>query len=180
MKLIAFLRGLRLSARAVTMDYLRTAFEAEGFERVEVFLATGNVVFDGDAEDIGGLELAIDAMLIDALGFEVTTFIRTDAEVRAIAHHKAFMPALIKTAAAYNVAMFREELDAAAKDTVLTFRTPGEDLQVRGREIYWLSGKKPGESEISNAVFELAVGRPSTLRGMKTMKELARRYGPRS
>jgi uncharacterized protein (DUF1697 family) len=179
MKLIAFLRGLRLSARAVTMDYLQTAFEAEGFERVEVFLATGNVAFDGDAEDIAGLEHAIDAMLLDALGFDVTTFIRTDAEVRAIAHYKPFMPALVKTAAAYNVAMFRDDLDAAARETVLTFRTPGEELHVRGREIYWLSGKKPGESEISNAVFELAVGRQSALRGMKTMRELAKRFGPR-
>lgn len=181
MKLIAFLRGLNnAGARAVTMDYLQTVFEAEGFEKVEVFLASGNVVFEGDAEDIAGLERAIEGMLVDAIGFEVMTVIRTDVEVRAIARYTAFTPALVKTAASFNVALFRQEIDATAKQAILALRTPTDEFNVREREIYWLSRTKPGESVISNALFDRTVGHPSTLRGMKTIHEVVKKFGPRA
>jgi uncharacterized protein (DUF1697 family) len=179
MKLIAFLRGLNVGVRAVSMDYLQTVFEAEGFERPEMFLGSGTVIFDGDTEDIPGLERAIEAMLLEALGFEVTTFIRTDVEVRAIARHKDFMPALIKTAQAHNVVFFREELDAKAREAVMALRSPTDDFHVRGREIYWLSRNKPADSVISHGLFELTVGRPSTVRGMNALRQLVKKYGPR-
>src|SRR5215831_20199302 len=90
---LAFLRAVNVRGQAVSMEYLRTIFEAEGFTRVETFLEGGNIVFDGDAEDPAGLERVIEQMLADALGYEVATFIRTDAEVRNIARHKPFMMA---------------------------------------------------------------------------------------
>jgi uncharacterized protein (DUF1697 family) len=180
MKCVAFLRALNAGGKsAVTMDYLRTIFEAENFTRVETYLETGNVIFDGDAEDPAGLERVIEQMLSDALGYDVTTFIRTDAEVRNIARHKPFMMATMKTATALNVAMFKEPLDEKATRTLLALRTPNDSFNVHGRELYWLSQTKPSESTISNAIFEITAGRPSALRGINTFRQLAQKYGPR-
>ncbi len=179
MKCLAFLRGVNARGQVVTMDYLRTIFEAEGFARVETFLESGNIVFDGDAEDLAGLERVIEHMLSDALGHEVATFIRTDVEVRNIAAYKPFMPATIKAAAALNVAMFKQPLDDNAARAIMALKTRSDSFHVHGREIYWLSQTKPSESVISNAVFEITVGRPSAMRGINTIRQLAQRYGPR-
>ena len=179
MRLIAFLRAINVGGRTVTMEYLRTVFEAEGFENIQTFVASGNVVFDGDAEDTAGLERVIEDMLVDALGYDVPTFIRTDAEVRAIARHKPFMPGTLKSAVALNVALFKEALNAKATRAIMALKSGNDDFHIRGREIYWLSRTKQSKSPISNAVFEAAVGRPSTMRGINTIQQLATRYGPR-
>ena len=179
MKCLAFLRAVNVRGQAVSMEYIRTIFEAEGFTRVETFLEGGNVIFDGDAEDTAGLERVVEQMLSDALGYEVATFIRTDAEVRNVAKYKPFMPATIKAAAALNVAMFKEPLDDNQTRAVMALKTRNDSFHVNGREIYWLSQTKPSESVISNAVFEVTVGRPSALRGINTIRQLAQRYGPR-
>ena len=178
MRLIAFLRSANAGGRPVTMDYLRTVFEAEGFANVETFVESGNIIFDGDAEDSAGLERVIEQMLLDGLGYELATFIRTDVELRAIARHTPFMPASIKAAAGFNVAMFKDALDEKAARAVIALRTPNDEFHVRGRELYWLSRAK--QSAISNAVFEVVVGRPSALRGMNTIKQMAKKYGPRA
>jgi uncharacterized protein (DUF1697 family) len=179
MRCLAFLRAISGRGQTVSMEYVRTIFEAEGFTRVETFLEGGNVIFDGDAEDPAGLERVIEQMLSDALGYEVATFIRTDAEVRNISKHTPFMPAFIKAAAALNVAMFKEPLDDNQARAVLALKTKNDNFHVHGREIYWLSQTKLAESMISNAVFEITVGRPSALRGINTIRQLAQRYGPR-
>ena len=180
MKCVAFLRALNAGGTsAITMDYLRTIFEAENFTRVETYLETGNVIFDGDAEDLAGLERVVEQMLSDALGYDVATFIRTDAEVRNIAKHKPFMTATMKTATALNVALFKDTLDDKATRALTALRTPSDSFHVNGRELYWLSHTRASESSISNAVFEITVGRPSALRGINTLRQLAQKYGPR-
>jgi uncharacterized protein (DUF1697 family) len=179
MKLIAFLRGINTLGRNVTMDYLRTVFEAEGFESVATHTNSGNVVFDGDDEDVRSLERVIEHMLVDALGYDVATFIRTDTELRAVARHKPFMPATLKNAVSLNVAFVGEPLDAKATQAIMALKTKADQFHVRGREIYWLSQTKQSESSISNAIFEITLGRASTMRGIGTIRELAGKYGPR-
>ena len=179
MRAVALLRAINVGGHIVKMDRLRKLFGKAGFTGVETFIASGNVIFDGDAEDPAGLERVIEQMLSDALGYEVATFIRTDAEVRNISKYTPFMPAFIKAAAALSVAMFKEPLDDNQSRAVVALKTKNDTFHVHGREVYWLSQTKLAESVISNAVFEITVGRPSALRGINTIRQLAQKYGPR-
>jgi uncharacterized protein (DUF1697 family) len=179
-RLIAFLRGAGGGGRTVTMEYLRTVFDAEGFADVETFQESGNVVFEGDEEDTAGLERVIEEMLLDALGYTVTTFIRTDVEVRAIAKYAPFMPATIKNAPALNVAFFKHGLDDKQTRAIVGLKTDVDEFHVRGREAYWLWRTRLRESKVSSALIEIAAGRPVALRNMNLVKEMAKRYGPRA
>ena len=114
MRYIAFLRAINVGGNnIVKMDRLRKFFEGEGFTNVETFIASGNVIFDG-AGRTGGLERAIEAMLKNALGYEVSTFVRTDAELRALAAHDAFAPAAVARATRFSVAFLAKPLDTKA------------------------------------------------------------------
>lgn len=174
---IAFLRALNVGGHhVVKMDRLRKLFEGEGFAKVETFIASGNVVFDG-AGRADALERTIETMLKEALGHEVSTFVRTAAELRALAAHDAFSPSAVVKATAFNVVFLAGLLDTKGKRALMTLKTRDDDFDVHGREIFWLSRVRQSESMISNTVFEKALGQRSTVRGISTVRKMAEKYG---
>ena len=66
-KTIAFLRAINVGGHNVKMESLRALFEQLGFDAVETFIASGNVVFETDAAPDTALEAAIEAHLKAAL-----------------------------------------------------------------------------------------------------------------
>jgi len=60
----------------------------------------------------------------------------------------------------------------------MALRTDIDDFHAHGREIYWLCRRKQSESAFSNAVLEKTLGRPSTLRGANTVKQMVAKYPP--
>ena len=176
-RFVAFLRAINVGGHTVKMEDLRALFEAMGFSKVETFIASGNVIFDSKARDMAALERRIEAHLQESLGYEVKTFVRSDAEIAAIARYQPFKEALMKSAMALNVAFLVEPLSAQAQQTLLSrFRTEIDDFHVHGREIYWLCRKKQSESEFSNAVLEKALKLRATFRGMNSIAKLAAKY----
>lgn len=177
-RLIAFLRAINVGGHTVKMDALRALFEGMGFSEVETFIASGNVIFQAPSPDTRALEKKIEAGLQEALGYGIATFIRTDAELAAIARTQPFSQAQLDAAAAFNIAFLAEPLDAPSVEKLMALRTEIDDFRAHGREIYWLCRKKQSESTISNAVFEKTLGRQSTLRGASTIQKLAAKYPP--
>jgi len=175
-KYITFLRAINVGGHTVKMDFLRQMFESLGFADVETFIASGNVIFESKAGNAKTLEKKIETCLHEALGYEVATFIRTDAELAEIAVYKPFPQSQLDAAAALNVGFLVDPLDAAAKQKLVSLKTDIDDFHVHGRELYWLCQKKQSDSKISNVVIEKALGIKSTLRGVNTVKKLAEKY----
>src|SRR5438552_14110038 len=88
---IAFLRAINAGpGRVVRMDTLRHVFEALGFAHIETYLGTGNVVFESRGRSTRTLERRIGESLRAALGYQADAFIRTPAELSAIARYRPF------------------------------------------------------------------------------------------
>ncbi len=172
---IAFLRAINVSTHVVSMERLRALFVSLGLQDAETFINSGGVIFRSSSRPVV-LEKKIEDCLGKALGYEVATFLRTDAEVGEIAQQKPFLAAAMKAAGAYCVGFLAELLSASAQKTLLALRSDIDDLQARGREIYWLCRKKQSESDFSNAALEKALRVRSTLRGMNTVQRLAAKY----
>ena len=171
--LIAFLRAINVGGRNVTMEQLRGLFEQLKFKQVETFIASGNVIFTANAGDASALERKIEAHLLKALGYEVKTFIRSEAEIAGIANYKPFRPAQLASAGALNIAFLGAPLNAAALNALMALKTEIDDFHVHGREVYWLCKKKQSESKFSNAVFEKRLKLRATFRGFNTLTRLA-------
>src|SRR5437764_15133320 len=178
MESVAVLRAINVGGRNVKMQSLRALFEDEGFTRVETFIASGNVIFDIAAgKKPSALERAIETMLKNALGFDVATFVRTGSDLKAVAEHQPFSPAALKKSVAFNVAFLRSAPDATSVKALHAVKTPADSFHVRGRELYWLSTVRQGDSKMSNAVFEKSLGQPSTVRGIATIRKMAEKFG---
>ena len=169
---IAFLRAINVGGHTVKMDVLRQHFETLGFSNVETFIASGNVIFENTAKNTRSLEKKIEDYLLAELGYEVATFIRTEAELIAIVDEQPFPPSDLTLAQAYNVAFLADALDIAAQKKVMALRTNIDEFRVQGREVYWLCRKKQSESKFSNVVLEKTIGRSATIRGVNTLQKL--------
>lgn len=176
-RLFAFLRAINVGGHIVKMDHLRHLFESIGLYSVETFIASGNVVFEADETDLPALERTLERHLAAALGYQVATFIRTEAELPAIAAFQSFPPADLEQAVAYNVAFLHDPLNEEATHKLMALKTESDDFCAHGRQVYWLCRQKQSESTFSNAVLEKTIGQPSTLRGMNTVRKMVERWG---
>lgn len=174
---VAFLRAINVGGRFVTMDRLQLNFEKLGFDSVETFIASGNVIFNSKSRGAAGIASKIEKALGAALGYEVATFIRTDREVAAISKHKPFAARDVAAATAHVVGFLASRLDKRATKALLALETDVDRFAVNAREIYWLCRRKQSESTFSNALFERTLGVKSTFRNMNTVTRLAAKYG---
>jgi uncharacterized protein (DUF1697 family) len=166
----ALLRAINVGGHTVKMEELRRLFEAVPLKRVESVIASGNILFESSSADTAKLESRIEAKLEKALGYEVGTYLRTGAELAAIA---ALEPFALDPGDKVHVVFVRAALSATAKKQVLALATTYDDFFVEGREIYWRTRGMSSASLIKPAAFSRAVGMPGTARNVTTVRKLA-------
>jgi uncharacterized protein (DUF1697 family) len=174
---VAFLRGMNLGNRRIKNDELRAEFERLGFGEVATFRASGNVIFGVEG---GGGEAAIaariEAGLKEGLGYAVPVFLRTAAEVAAIATREPFDAKLIEASKGkLQVSLLAGKPAAKARKTVLALVTEEDRLAISGRELFWLPSGGLLESKLDLKTIEAAIG-PDTRRTMGTIEQIAEKH----
>jgi uncharacterized protein (DUF1697 family) len=169
---IAFLRAINVGGRVVKMDRLRALFESLRFGQVETFIASGNVLFDSRESDTASLERKIETRLAKELGYEVTTFLRTPAELTDLVSRLPFADRDMD-GCTLSVAFLKEPPSAASTERVRLLRTEADDLLVRDRELYWLCRGRMSDSKIWRTPLEKVIGMPATFRNITTVRKLA-------
>ncbi|MEO6063588.1 MAG: DUF1697 domain-containing protein [Thermoflexales bacterium] len=172
-----FLRAINVGGRNVTMEVLRSAFVALSLERVETFIASGNVIFVSKSSDPGGLERKIEAGLQKTLGYEVKTFLRDDAELGAISRYRAFSETDALAAHAVYVGFLAQPLSLPGEAALARLKTDIDDFHAHGREVYWKCLVRQTDSKVSNAVLERTLKISATWRGVNTVQRMAAKYG---
>ena len=172
-KYVAFLRAINVGGHIVKMDQLRRLFDELGFTNVETFIASGNVIFDSPSRNARSLERKIEKHLLDKLGYEVTTFIRSIPEVAALAEHEPFKDA---DGHVVYVALVLEQPSDEYARRLLSCNNAVDEFHVKGSAIYWLCRKKFGESEFSGARLEKTIGMAATVRNTNTIRRIAAKY----
>src|SRR5215831_8142971 len=119
---IALLRAINVGGHTVAMERLRGLFEQLGYKNVRTLIASGNVVFDAGAKKPSGLEPAIEKHLERALGYEVSTFVRTPAEIAAIVAHEPFTRSAIDKAHALWIGFLKDTPAADATRKLAALR----------------------------------------------------------
>ncbi|MEO7971453.1 MAG: DUF1697 domain-containing protein [bacterium] len=176
-KFIAFLRAINVGGHVVKMDQLRQLFEALGFAKVEAFIASGNVIFDAKSKDTNTLQQKIEKHLHQALGYEVTTFIRTLAELEQIAKHRPFAESeMDQPGNTLYVGFIANNPAKAVSQKVAALATAVDELKVTGREVYWLLHTNFSDSKLSGAILERTLGMKATFRNINTVRRILKKY----
>jgi len=164
------LRAINVGGRTVKMERLRHLFTGLGFSDVETLIASGNVLFTPGRQRAAMLERRIEEALADALGFEVTTFVRTSDELAAVLRTQGMAEA---SPAPMLVGFLKTVPDDEARARVHALRTDVDDLDICGRELWWVRRGAPGQSSLEGGTLERALGAPMTMRNVTTVRKLA-------
>jgi uncharacterized protein (DUF1697 family) len=170
----AFLRGVNLgSARKTGSAELKACFSAAGFEGVQTFRTSGNVVFEA-ARKPGRAK--IEKALAGAFGFDVEVFLRTGAEIGAIAAHQPFDPELVEASGGkLQVSLLHELPSAAERERVLALATDSDRLCFGERELYWLPSGMMRDSGLDQKAVAELVG-STTMRTKGTIELLDAKF----
>jgi len=176
MRYAAFLRAINVGGHVVKMDRLRTLCEAAGLSRVETVIASGNVVFESSRRSSSDLARTIETHLQKTLGYPVATFVRSMAELAAVAGHQPFGSAPIDAEGAVYIGFLRTAPTRDACRQVASLSNDVDSLVVDGREIYWLARQGLSESTISYAKLEKLLQTEATFRNVNTVRRMAAKY----
>lgn len=165
----AFLRGINVSGTRVSKDDLCAPFTALGFEEVTTFRASGNVIFDAPRESATKLAKKIETALADELGFtKATTFLRTAAEMRALAADDPFPR---EPDQKLHVLFCLKK----PPKSVLEYATDVDQLKIGKKELYWAPEGRMTDSELDLKAIEKLIG-PNTARTKGTVDQIADRW----
>ena len=175
-KQVAFLRAINVGGRRIMMEELASLFTDAGLKNVQTFLASGNVIFESGDEDTSLLEENLEQIILEKFGFESQVMVRSMKALQNIQNYQAFPVNDIEQAGAYNVAFLKHELSTDAVEKVMALQNELDRFHVYGNEVYWLCAVKQSESKFSNVVLEKTIGISSTIRGMRTINKLLKKF----
>jgi uncharacterized protein (DUF1697 family) len=175
---VAFLRGMNLGNRRIRNEELRRHFEAMGFEEVATFRAGGNVIFSTPKREAEAkLAARVEAELDERLGYDVPVYLRSAAELAAVAAHEPFgARAVAKSKGKLQVSFLKRKPTAAAVRKALALASDDDRLAIEGRELYWLPSGGISESDLDLKAIDAALG-AGTLRTMGTVEQIAAKLG---
>ncbi len=168
---IALLRGINVNGhRMIRMADLRSLASGLGFEDVETYIQTGNVLLRSD-----GTEETVRSALEEALrGWfreEVPVAVRTPEQLRDVAATCPFAPQ--RDTVVYVGFFVRPPDPSRAADLAQRLPRTGDEMQLGERHVYIHYRQGVHRSPLSNAFFERALGVDITSRNLRTVQALA-------
>ena len=167
---VAFLRAVNLGRRRVSMATCTAALASLGYDDVGSWVNSGNLLFTaaGRATDH---EARIRSRLEDEYGFEITTFVRTVAQVRSLATEEPFGPI---AAGHTHFALLPLTRPTAAEKTAVEAMSNDHDVcVVIGQDIHWLIRSKSTDTTLGPKQWRDALpGNPSTARNTTMLRKL--------
>jgi len=176
-KYIAFLKAINVGGHTVKMDYLKKLFEQMSFEKVETFIASGNVVFESKSKNVESIKKKLETELERSLGYRVATFIRTTNELKEVSEYKPFKESDLNNAQNCLYIGFLD--DQPGKDLskkVLALSDEANEFHFHNKELYWLCRKNFSDSGITGNKLERALGMSTTVRNSTTINKMAVKF----
>lgn len=174
---IAWLRAINVGGnRMVKMDDLKKIFAKLGGSNVRTLINSGNVVFEHAPQPEAKLRALIETTLEKALGFDVTTVLRTKAELEALAKHDPFKDVKMDADTRIYVTFLADEPSASAWKDLMELAVDGaQEFTKKGRELFTVYRVKiETKQPFSNTQVEKVLGTRATTRGWPTvLKTLA-------
>lgn len=176
MRAIALLRGINVGGhKIIPMAKLKSIFESAGYKNVVTFIQSGNVLFDTNITDTDSLRTKIEKMLVDALGYEVPTIIRSADEMKKIVVKSPFTKEHVEKKTKYYVMFLERKPTKSEQQAVLATQVKGMDFAFIGCELHCLLDAKfsGNDSPFANVKLEKLLNQKGTTRNWASTTKIA-------
>jgi len=169
---VALLRGINLGGKnMLPMKDLAAMFSAAGCADVSTYIQSGNVVFNAAAGVAAKVPAAIARAIVARFGFRVPVVMRSAGELHDVVHANPFLAAG-RSPDILHVAFLADRPSAAAISALDASRSPPDELEARGREVYLCLPNGVARSKLTNAYFDKTLATTSTMRNWRTALKL--------
>lgn len=169
----AFLRGMNLGKRRIKNEELIACFVDLGFAEVGAFLASGNIAFTAGGRR-ATVTKQLERGLKEALDYEVPTFLRTAAEVQALAQAEPFAASSAKRGK-LQVCLLKAPPKGDVSREVAAFASDADWLRLVDGDLFWWPEGGLSTSELDLRGLERLLG-PMTIRTHNTVARMAKRF----
>lgn len=172
---VAFLRGINVGGHnKIKMAELKGLFESLGFQKVQTYIQSGNVLFVSE-DDKETLRIQIEQEIEKVFSISIIVIIRTALELEEIIENCPFTEETLVEAASSKVetlyvSLLLDSPTQEAIDQVGTFQSESDELRIHQREAYILVRNGIRNSRLANNLYKLNVS--STMRNWKTINKI--------
>ena len=169
---VALLRGVNVDGVKILMDPLRDLARGLGWDHVQTYIASGNLVFSatGPTPD---LERQLRSALKTSFGIDTPVRTLTATELKAILDRHPWTPDKGNQSHVY-FCWDRPEID---ETLYRDLKSPDEDLRIVDGHVHFLAPGGIGQSQLAAKLGKVIRGTDLTGRNLNTVRKLAALLG---
>jgi uncharacterized protein (DUF1697 family) len=174
---VALMRGVNVGGKnKLPMKDLAAMFAEAGCTDVVTYIQSGNVVFRATQACAARVPAAIAKAVADRLGFRAPVVMRTAGELRGVARGNPFLRAGAE-AESLHVLFLADRPSPAGVAALDPKRSPPDEFEVVGREIYLRCPNGVARTKLTNDYFDAKLATTSTMRNWRTVLKLVEMTG---
>lgn len=170
---ISILRGINVSGKnLIKMDALRQLYMNLGFENVESYIQSGNVMFRSDIQNTKELNQLISSKIKEVFDFEVPVMVFTIDEFMRAIQQNPFTFNNSKSSEFFHLTFLSENPENTLITKIDTEKYLSDEFKIIGKIVYLYCPESYGKTKLSNSFFEKKLKVNATTRNWKTINEL--------
>jgi uncharacterized protein (DUF1697 family) len=170
---ISMLRGINVGGhKRIKMDQLRRSFEALGFEQVQTYIQSGNVVFKTGKSFTSKLSKRIEGRILEDFGFAVSVITRTADETETTIANNPFLKERGVDPERLHVMFLSEIPTPAALEKLAALTAPPDQCRCSDREIYFYLPNGVSKSVLMKSPVDRILAVVTTTRNWRTVNTL--------
>jgi uncharacterized protein (DUF1697 family) len=171
--IISMLRGVNVGGHnVIKMEELRALYASLKLREVQTYVQSGNVIFKTDEQDVASLTKRVQGGVERKFGCTTDVICRTVAEMRDVIARNPFAKRRGIEPGKLLVDFLASDPGAEARANVLRIKIEPEELRIDGRELYIYFPNGQGQSKMSWAAVNKALGTPGTGRNWNSVVKM--------
>ena len=162
---LVFLRAVNVGKRRVSMPRLKELLVEAGYGDAWTYINSGNAVLS-TSKAREPLETELEKLFEDAFGFEVTTFVRTLAELESAL---AVEPFPMEAGDTRFVTFLKDAPTASQPPAIEALSGDFDTLPVKGSDVHWRMRGKSSDSPLTRRDWDKVLGPLSSTSRNTTM-----------
>lgn len=168
---LALLRAVNVGKRTVKMEELKKILHQAGFQAVQTYIQSGNVLLQSAEPDPHSLRVKLEQLISNKFGFWVDVILRDIVEMQQIVHSAPFT---IDEQAEWKqyVCLLNQPPAQNVSEIIDTWNGPHEQYRLNGRELYVKLHKSLTGAPVKYNHLEKVAKQPSTTRNWNVIQHL--------
>ena len=170
--MIAILRGVNVGTHGrISMEALRTLCGSLGWQGVQTYVQSGNVVFRTKERDLHLLTQRFEDAFEKTFGFRAALVLRTTSEMRSVIAANPFAKRKDIEPGKFHVLFLAEESSHEVRKQLEATQVGPEEIKTRAREVFVYYPNGAGQSKLP-AVMDRILKKAGTARNWNSVTRL--------